>query len=119
MSKKILIIDDDDDILSLVSYLLKEDGYSVISSTTSKILTKLGKIKPDLILLDCWLPGVFGDDLCREIRSNALYKHIPIIMISAVNNLSFIAKECNADGYIEKPFDLDHLSAMVKQHCSQ
>ena len=119
MSKKILIIDDDNDILHLMSYLLNEEGYSVKSSTTGKILSKLEKIKPDLILLDCWLGGVFGDDLCREIKCNPLFKHIPIIMVSAIKNLDFISKQCKAEAYIEKPFDINHLSDMVKQYCPQ
>lgn len=119
MAKKILIVDDDEDILNIMNYILKEDGYSVITSSTSKILSKLEKIKPDLILLDCWLPEGFGDDFCREIKSNPFYKHIPIIIISALNNVGFIAQKCNADAYIEKPFDTEHLSAMVKQYCPQ
>lgn len=115
MSKKILVVDDDKDILGLIDYILKEEGYAVTASTTGTILSKLGKIKPDLILLDCWLPEGFGDDLCRDLKSNPLYKQIPVIMISAINELDFIAKKCKADAYIEKPFDVEHLIAMVKR----
>jgi two-component system phosphate regulon response regulator PhoB len=117
MGKRILVVDDDKDILGLIDYLLKEEGYTVTASTTSKILTKLEKIKPDLILLDCWLPEGFGDDLCRDIKSDPSFKHIPVIMISAVNELEFIAKKCHADAFVEKPFDIDHLTAMVKRYC--
>jgi two-component system, OmpR family, phosphate regulon response regulator PhoB len=114
--RKILVVDDDEDILKVISFVLKDEGYTVVTSTTGDVISKLDTIKPNLILLDCCLEEGYGDDLCREIKSNPLYKHIPVIIISAVRNLDFIARKCKANGYIEKPFDNDQLVAVVGQH---
>jgi two-component system response regulator VicR len=118
MGKKVLVIDDDEEILRVVSYILKDDGYSVVKSATGDVMDKLDRLKPDLIILDCCLEGSFGDDLCREIKSHPVHKHIPIILISALSHISFIAKKCNADGFIEKPFDLEQLTGMVRNFLS-
>lgn len=117
MSKKILVVDDDKDILDVIKYVLKDEGYSVVASTTADALLKLNSIKPDLILLDCCLKEGYGDDLCREIKSDPLHKHIPVVLVSGLNGLEFIASQCHADAFVEKPFELDQLTAVVKRYC--
>ncbi len=113
MRKKILIIDDDQDILELIEFILKEKGFEVIASLSARILNDLLEIKPDLILLDDWLEDSLGHELCRNIKTNPKTKHIPVIIISAAMGLAQISKECFADSYIEKPFDIDHLASKI------
>ncbi|MFD0794358.1 PleD family two-component system response regulator [Mucilaginibacter litoreus] len=120
MAKKILVIEDDKDIRDTVTYALESEGYEVISSENSRILKSLDDYKPDLILLDNWLTewksDANGQQLSRELKTNPKTKHIPVIIVSAVNNVAEIAEAGLADAYIKKPFDLDDLSAIVKKH---
>jgi two-component system phosphate regulon response regulator PhoB len=113
MRKKILIIDDDQDILDLIEFILKENGFEVIASLSAKILDDLLEIKPNLILLDDWLEDTPGHELCRLLKTNPATKHIPIVMISATMNLAHVSKECSADSYIEKPFDIKDLELRI------
>lgn len=110
--KKVLIIDDDKDALEVMTYVLEDKDYNVITSYTVDI-KDIEKIKPDLILLDNWLGKALGSELCKKLKANPSSKHIPVILISTVSDLSQIAKECNADAYVEKPFDIEHLQGVV------
>ncbi|WP_121246605.1 response regulator [Mucilaginibacter phyllosphaerae] len=120
MAKKILVIEDDKDIRDTVTYALESEGYEVISSEHSRILKSLDQHQPDLILLDNWLTewksDANGQQLSRELKTNPKTSHIPVIIVSAVNNVAEIAKEGLSDGYLKKPFDLTELSAIVKKH---
>ncbi len=115
MNKKILVIDDDKDVLSLVSYILEEQGYIVVTTPSESILSQLSDIRPDLILLDHWLNSTYGGELCKQLKENSLYQHIPIILFSAINNLQEVAEDSCADAYIEKPFDIDDLEKVVSR----
>ena len=117
MAKKILIIEDDKDIRETITYALEEHGFEVIASEDAKILKSLGSIKPDLILLDNWLTewksDASGQQLSKELKTNPDTKHIPVIIVSAVNNIQQIAEEGLADSYLKKPFDLMELVEKV------
>jgi DNA-binding response OmpR family regulator len=113
MRKKILIIDDNQDILEVIEFILKENGYKVIVSLSAKILDDVLEINPDLILLDDWLGDTSGHKLCRTLKTNPRTKHIPVIIISAARGLEQLAKQCYADSYIEKPFDIDDLQSKI------
>jgi two-component system alkaline phosphatase synthesis response regulator PhoP len=120
MGKKILVIEDDKDIRDTIVYVLEEEKYEVISSDNARILKRLNEINPDLILLDNWLTDwksdASGQELSRGLKSDPATSHIPVIIISAVNNIEEITKAGNADGYLKKPFDLTALTAIVKKH---
>lgn len=123
MAKKILVIEDDKDIRDTIAYALESEGYEVISSENSRILKSLDKHKPDLILLDNWLTewksDANGQQLSRELKSDPKTSHIPVIIVSAVNNVAELAKEGLSDGYLKKPFDLVDLFAIVKKHVNR
>ncbi|TWR24579.1 response regulator [Mucilaginibacter achroorhodeus] len=120
MAKKILLIEDDRDIRDTVTYVLEGDGYEVIASDNSRILKSLPDINPDLILLDNWLTDwasdASGQQISKQLKSDPKTSHIPIIILSAVNNVKEIAEAGLADAYIKKPFDVDELLAMVKKY---
>jgi len=120
MAKKILVIEDDRDIRDTVTYVLEADGYEVTASDNSRILKSLPDINPDLILLDNWLTDwasdASGQQISKELKSDPNTSHIPIIILSAVNNVAEIAEAGLADAYIKKPFDVDELLAMVKKY---
>jgi len=120
MAKKILVIEDDKDIRDTIVYVLEEEGYEVIASDNARILKKVQDLEPDLILLDNWLTDwtsdLSGQQLSKALKNDPATNHIPVILISAVNNLKEIAKAGEADGYIKKPFDLTELIEVVKNH---
>nr|DAH99214.1 MAG TPA: response regulator [Caudoviricetes sp.] len=120
MAKKILVIEDDKDIRDTIVYVLEEEGYEVIASDNARILKKVNDLEPDLILLDNWLTDwtsdLSGQQLSKALKNNPTTRHIPVILVSAVNNLKEIAQAGEADGYIQKPFDLTELSEVVKRH---
>jgi two-component system phosphate regulon response regulator PhoB len=116
MKRKILIIDNDEDILLIVSFILIDKGYDTYAFKAPEILAYITALKPDLILLDHWLDGQSGGEICKKLKADRLTPHIPVIMISAVNNLSEICAECQADGFIKKPFDIDYLIQVVGEN---
>jgi two-component system phosphate regulon response regulator PhoB len=120
MAKKILVIEDDKDIRDTIVYVLEEEGYEVVASDNARILKRVNEIAPDVILLDNWLTDwtsdLSGQQLSKALKNDPATSHIPVILISAVNNLKEIAKEGEADDYIKKPFDLTELTELVKRH---
>ena len=120
MAKKILVIEDDKDIRETIVYVLEEQKYEVIASEDAKILKKIKDIDPDLILLDNWLTDwasdASGQQLSKGLKNNPATSHIPVILISAVSNLKEIAAAGDANGYLQKPFDLTALIDIVKKH---
>jgi DNA-binding response OmpR family regulator len=116
MPKTILVIEDDRDILDLMRYILSDEGYLVISATNSEPLSKLPELQPAMILLDNNLIDGSGRDFCKQLKSDPSSRHIPIVLFSANAKLEEMARESGADDYLKKPFDLEDLLNMVKQH---
>jgi DNA-binding response OmpR family regulator len=113
VQKKILVVDDDQDILDLIEFLLQDNGYEVIASLTADILDNVLQINPDLILLDNWLDGTAGSALCKILKTQEATRHIPVIIFSASTGLKQVAQDSLADNYIEKPFDVDFLYSVI------
>jgi two-component system phosphate regulon response regulator PhoB len=115
--KKILIIEDEEDIHELIAYNLKQDGYEVVSAYSGiEGLEKVIPEKPDLVLLDIMLPVMNGLDVCRAMKSNDKIAHIPIVMLTAKNeDVDIITGlELGADDYITKPFSPRVLTARIR-----
>lgn len=112
--KKILIVDDDENIAELISlYLIKECFDTEIASNGEEALDKFRSYQPHLILLDIMLPGIDGYDVCREIRKDS---NVPIIMLSAKGEVfdKVLGLKIGADDYMIKPFDSNELVARVQ-----
>jgi two-component system, OmpR family, alkaline phosphatase synthesis response regulator PhoP len=115
--EKILVVDDEQDILELLSYNLEREGYSVIPVETGEAaVEKASSQKPDLIILDLMLPGIDGVEVCRRLRSREMIKDIPIIMLTAKSEDSDVITglEVGADDYVAKPFSPKVLIARIR-----
>ncbi|MBM4325631.1 MAG: response regulator transcription factor [Deltaproteobacteria bacterium] len=115
--EKILVVDDEEDILELVRYNLTKEGYQVTCAATGeKGLWSAKADRPDLVLLDLMLPGMDGLDVCRNLKSHPDTNRIPIVMITAKGEDADIVTglELGADDYITKPFSPRVLLARVK-----
>jgi len=113
----ILVVDDEEDILELVCYNLTEQGWRAVGVTSGEdALRQARSILPDLLLLDLMLPGLDGLEVCRQLKSDAATRHIPIIMLSAKGEEADIVTglELGADDYITKPFSPRVLVARVR-----
>lgn len=120
MSKeRVLIVDDEEDILELIRYNLELEGYDVICAENGEECLKLtDRHSPDLIVLDLMMPGIDGLDVCKNLKSNSETKSIPIIMLTAKSSESdiVIGLELGADDYMVKPFSPRVLVARIKSH---
>jgi len=115
--EKILVVDDEEDILELVRYNLSREGYKVICAATGEDGLKLSKSeKPDLIVLDLMLPGVDGLDVTRRLKGDDGTRKIPVVMLTAKGEESDIVTglELGAEDYITKPFSAKVLVARVR-----
>jgi len=105
MKKKILIYDDDKEILLLCKAILSR--YDFVVETLSKcdsILSDIKTFKPDVILMDLWIPQIGGEKAIEIIKQHESTRQIPVIIFSANADIKDISKKVNAIGYIEKPF---------------
>lgn len=119
-TKKILIFDDNRDILDLCTFIFEEAGYEIITSETAiNIESQVAESMPDLIFMDNWLPDLGGIEATRALKSNPTLKHIPVIYFSANNDISSLAEEAGADGYLSKPFDIATIEEVVKKHVNK
>jgi len=115
--KKILVVDDEKDVLDLVRRVLIRGGFEVITALDGKEgLAKVYNEAPDLMILDINMPGMDGWEVCRKIREDPLYKHLPIIMLTVRRTKKDQLKGLNlgSDEYITKPFYPTELIARVK-----
>lgn len=118
MKKKITIAEDDMGILFALQFMLEEEGYDVTTNDNGNNLKTFSKNIPDLLLLDIWMPGTNGTNICKHLKSKKLTKNIPIIICSANQDSKKLAKACGANDFISKPFDIDELLAKVSKNIS-
>ena len=101
-----MIADDDPGIVDAVGMMLEFEGYNVSSTMNGATVLDIESELPDLFLLDIWMSGHDGRDICRELKKKAKTKNIPVIMISAGTGLAKSAKDAGADDFLEKPFNM-------------
>lgn len=110
----ILVVDDDQDIGAMLKMMLEYKGYTVtLLSNAAQTEQVLSKQMTEVIILDMLIAGFNGTDICRSLRLNPLYTHIPILMISALPDARKTCIEAGADDFISKPFDIDELLTKV------
>ncbi|MEM5834263.1 MAG: response regulator [Candidatus Aenigmatarchaeota archaeon] len=119
MKKKIMIVDDEENLVELVKAIFEREGYEVIPAYSGKeCLEKLEKVKPDLILMDMMMPGMTGKETTKKIRENPKTKNLKIAFLTVVR-LSEVGmeemKKLNVLDFITKPFDNEDLVRRVKK----
>lgn len=119
MSKKrILIVDDEPDVLMLTSLRLRKFDYEILTAINGRdAFDIIQKEKPDLVLLDLIIPIAYGTEICRRVKSDENLKHIPIILYTAHGEVMTDekAKSFGADDYIAKPFDAEELTNKIER----
>lgn len=118
-SKKILVVDDDLDILDALKFALEDAGYEVTTTEKGEYAENLRDTNgglPDVIILDVLLSGKDGRLICQKLKSQDDTKHIPIIMISAHPNARHSVHHVGADDFLAKPFDFDELLDAIARH---
>ncbi|MCC8423495.1 PleD family two-component system response regulator [Mucilaginibacter sp. UR6-11] len=118
MAKRVLVIDDDEDILEILNVIFQENGYEIVLSNTGEAADHINVIQPDIVLLDVRIVGSAknGPEICREIKSQVTTRQLPVVLVSGESDLAVIARECGADAYIAKPFDIFDLVAQVEEY---
>ncbi len=115
-SKRILIFDDDIDILSICCLILEDQGWEVHTSQhCNDIVNTVKRVMPDVILMDNWIPDTGGIVATRAIKEDTDLKNIPVIYFSANNDIQSLANQAGADTYLEKPFDLNELELTIER----
>lgn len=113
-AKTIIIFDDDNDILSICSYILEESGWNVHTfEDCNDIVNRVSKIRPDVILMDNWIPDTGGITATRTLKEDEDLKDIPVVYFSANSDIESLAKAAGAETYLAKPFDLDDLVSAI------
>ena len=114
-SKTIYIADDDLSICEILSVILRDKGYNIIISNDGSSLLTLD-IVPDLIFLDVRMASIDGAELCKTWKVNPRTMEVPIIIVSANQDIPEIAKDCGADGWLAKPFEMQDLLRLAEEH---
>lgn len=116
--KKILVVDDDPDILDAIKFVLEDAGYTVSTSQKGEYAEELPKHDslPHLVILDVLLSGKDGREICQKIKSNDRTKNLPVIMISAHPSVQQSIMDVGANAFIPKPFDISILLQKVDEH---
>jgi DNA-binding NtrC family response regulator len=113
--KRIIIFDDDEDILAICSYVLEEQGWEVHTFTDCNyIIERVSSIKPSVILMDNWIPDAGGIVATQMLKKNEALKKTPVIYFSANNDIHLLADNAGAETFLAKPFDLNELEQVIQ-----
>lgn len=113
--KKILVIENDLDILDLLKFFLDDIGFEVLPAQNRIPIEKIISDNPDLVIIDYFLDDGYGYDICMELKANELTKHLPVIIMSASVHVEKYAHDCEATSFISKPFDIFALEDLVRK----
>lgn len=115
MSKKILIIEDDQDIIDIMTYILEDEGFTVVSQSGIGTIADIVQLEPMLILMDNQLKDGQGTDLCKTLKDNPSTAHLTVVLVSANLDIEKMAVEACADGLLKKPFSIEEFVSIVKK----
>ncbi|MHA2204082.1 MAG: response regulator [Candidatus Hodarchaeales archaeon] len=116
--KSILIVDDEEDTLEMLSTILEHENYLTWKATNGNEALELVEKVPDLVLLDIRMPGLSGLEVCRRLKQDDKFKHIPIIIFSAkvLSHDIELGLNAGADEYLTKPFSTKELTQLIKKY---
>jgi DNA-binding response OmpR family regulator len=110
---KLLIIDDDEDISAMLYLLLRKDFEVAVVTKSEDIFPRIKGFSPDIILLDVFLKGYDGRVICKQLKFHPDSKHIPVIMVSAHDDVSQTVGQYGANDFIHKPFEAEELLSKI------
>ncbi len=110
-----MIADDDRGVVDFLTILLDFEGYDVTSTSNGTTLLNLTGELPDLLLLDIWMSGVDGRDICKYLKQQRHTSHLPILMISASKDIEQSAIDAGANAFLAKPFEMEELLQTIHQ----
>ena len=117
MKKCILVFDDDQEILEVCRIILEQQNYLVVSRLVCEdIIEDIREVQPDIVLLDLWIPFIGGEKAVKIIKGNESTRHIPVILFSANAEIERVFERTNADGFLEKPFEIPTLLAIINKN---
>jgi DNA-binding NtrC family response regulator len=117
MSKRVLLVDDDESTLQVVTAILKMNGYEVITlSDCQDIVENVEKYMPSLVLMDIWMPGAGGEYAAKELKNNSATSGIPVVLFSGEEDILLTMDRVGAEGAIAKPFDMIQFASTVGQY---
>ncbi|MDQ6845902.1 MAG: response regulator [Bacteroidota bacterium] len=120
MKKCILIFDDDPEISLVCKIILEQQNYSVETRIyCDDVIDDISKVKPDLILMDLWIPEIGGENAINLVKQNENTRNIPIILFSANVELEEVCNRIGANGFLKKPFAIKELESIVESTISQ
>lgn len=120
MKKKILVVDDERGVLEAVNEILLMEGYEVQAvSEAQHIHTHLSEFNPDLVMLDVFLSGNDGREICRQLKEDRDHRSVPVILMSAQLQAEESVYDCGANAFIAKPFDIDSMLQLVETNLSE
>jgi CheY-like chemotaxis protein len=117
--KTLLICDDDPSILEVLELAFKPHFHTIVEADSLKVMELIRANRPDVILLDLWMPFLSGDQLIRLLRRDEILKDLRIVAISASPTGKKVALAAGADSFIAKPFEMDHLLCEINSLASE
>ena len=116
--KKVLIVDDDTDLLFMLKKALKENGFSVTAlADGSAVLRTIAHVRPDVIILDIHMPPWDGRNICLEVKNNTAFADIPVVLYSALQEDKSVVSDCKANRFLQKPLStgafVDEIRAII------
>ena len=117
MKKKVVLVQDNKEILEIMDQALEDEGYEVTGSLTTEPIKNIESIDPDVVIVDDHIKGsVKGSQVIKDLKSDPKTDEIPAVLTSTSSNLASEAAECKADDYIAKPFGIDEMIDVVKKN---
>ena len=114
VDKRVLIFEDDKDLLIIFEFLFEDNGWQVFTNATSdEVIERTEEVQPHLILMDNWIPNIGGIAATQALKADSRFSRIPVIYISANNDVSSLSEKAGADAFMAKPFDFDELCGLA------
>lgn len=117
MKKKVVLIQENEVILDIMDEVLEDEGFEVTPSLTTEPIENIEEIDPDVVVVDDHIKGEKkGSEVIKELKSDPDTEDLSSVLTSTAHNIAKTAENCQADDYIQKPFDIDHMIDVVRKN---
>jgi DNA-binding response OmpR family regulator len=114
VTKKVLIVEDEEDVAALIEEVLELEGFQARIASGESALDDALSLRPDVVLLDLMMPGVDGFEVARRLQAHTRTRSVPIIVMTAMHDVARKAEEVGAASFLAKPFDISNLVDIVR-----